>query len=229
MPKTLRTLPRRGLHAARAGFTLLELMAVIMIIGLLGAFLLPNITDAFRSAGTSACEANMRELYRMLTSYKAANSGRWPRYEGQRFILAMWKEGEIERSEKNAKRFFCPNLQFEELVPPEEAEDVLEYLTEGWDRIGPQFTSYAGFFTNGDRSLWTKLKNTPSQVTILSDAQISHGNDIVYMTGDGEVHRLKVQELLDAGFLTEQDVEEGYLPLGPDSPIEELRTVSNDL
>jgi hypothetical protein len=48
------------------------------------------------------------------------------------------------------------------------------------------------------------------------------------MTANGDVHRLKVSDLLEDGLLTEADIEDQYLPLGPSSPIEALRTVTSE-
>ena len=86
-------------HALRAGFTLLEMMVVIGIIGLLAAFLVPNIMQAMGQATVTAEQANMRELYTWLTMYKTNNDNGWPTATGQKFILQLWKSGTVERSE----------------------------------------------------------------------------------------------------------------------------------
>lgn len=220
----MRSHPRRRARARR-GFTLLEIMAVVLIIGILAAFLVPNITDAVSGANASACEANMREVYRMLLSYQANHDGQFPKDEGQRFFLRLWKDGTVERSESNARRFFCPAERYQGFLAEEQT--VEDYLNN-WDAIGPYYTSYAGFATGGDQNARRQLTSSPSKVTILADAHITHRNTIVYMTADGDVHRLNVSDLVDEGTLTEEEVESGNVPLGPASPIEALRTVTND-
>ena len=45
---------------------------------------------------------------------------------------------------------------------------------------------------------------------------------------DGEVHELNIQNLLDEGVLTQEDIDAGYVPVGQGSPILELQTVTND-
>ncbi len=53
----------------RPGFTLIELMAVILILGLLMAFLGPSLAAALRQAYRGTCKTNLHELARGCTSY----------------------------------------------------------------------------------------------------------------------------------------------------------------
>jgi prepilin-type N-terminal cleavage/methylation domain-containing protein len=46
----------------KAGFTLVEIMIVVAIIGLLAAIAIPNFVKAREQARTNACIANMRQL-----------------------------------------------------------------------------------------------------------------------------------------------------------------------
>src|ERR1017187_7822856 len=50
-------------HASRkAGFTLVEIMIVVAIIGLLAAIAIPNFVHARQSAQTNACINNLRQI-----------------------------------------------------------------------------------------------------------------------------------------------------------------------
>ena len=73
-----------------------------------------------------------------------------------------------------------------------------------------------------------RLKTAPGSVTIMANASFAHRNAIVYMTADGETKVLNIQELLDEGVITEDDILMGEVPVGASSPIEELRTVTNN-
>ena len=180
-------------------------MVVIGIIGVLAAFLIPNIQDAMSNATVAAEQGNMREVYNWMTMYKNNNKQAWPTESGQKFLLKLWKSGTIERSEKNAKRFFSAGENYTEYLAtmglsPDDM-DVTEYLTD-WDAIGPAYINYAAFDPQGDPSLRRKLKTSPGSVTILANATFAHRNAIVYMMGT--------------------------IPVGLGSPIEELQTVTND-
>jgi prepilin-type N-terminal cleavage/methylation domain-containing protein len=47
----------------RAGFTLVEIMIVVAIIGLLAAIAIPNFVKARTSSQRSACIANMKQIF----------------------------------------------------------------------------------------------------------------------------------------------------------------------
>jgi prepilin-type N-terminal cleavage/methylation domain-containing protein len=218
-------------RAARAGFTLLEMMVVIGIIGLLASFLIPNIVDAMGRASISAEQGNMREMQTWLQLYRNAHNQSLPTESGQKFILKLWKDGTIERSEKNAKRFFSAGENYTEYMAaqgldPDEIS-VIDYLSD-WDAIEPGYINYAAFDPQGDRSLRRQLKTAPASITILANATFAHRNAIIYMTADGDIHELNIQELIDEGILTEEDVKFGEIPVGASSPIEQLRTVTNN-
>ena len=62
-------------RARRAGFTLVELLAVIAIVALLAGLLVPVIASATRAARTSSCLANVRALQMAHLSYAEAHKG----------------------------------------------------------------------------------------------------------------------------------------------------------
>lgn len=64
-------------HFIQRGFTLLELMIVVVIIGVLGALVVPNILDRPNQARVTAARADMASLMQALKLYKLDN-GRYP-------------------------------------------------------------------------------------------------------------------------------------------------------
>lgn len=59
------------------GFTLVELMIVVLILGALAAIAIPRIMGGAQSARISACETNVDMLNSQIELYNA-NEGSWP-------------------------------------------------------------------------------------------------------------------------------------------------------
>ncbi|MEB3329282.1 MAG: prepilin-type N-terminal cleavage/methylation domain-containing protein [Candidatus Sericytochromatia bacterium] len=65
-------------RSARSGFTLIELMMVVVIIGLLAAIAVPALQDAQDKARNAAMITNIKTLQLALAQYASDNSGSYP-------------------------------------------------------------------------------------------------------------------------------------------------------
>ena len=60
-------------HARQAGFTLIELMVVMVIIGVLAALIVPNVLERADEARTTAARTDVNNLMQALKLYKLDN------------------------------------------------------------------------------------------------------------------------------------------------------------
>lgn len=63
---------------AAAAFTLVELLAVIAVIGILAAIIIPVVSQVRKTASNTACVSNLRQLGNAIFLYAADNKGTLP-------------------------------------------------------------------------------------------------------------------------------------------------------
>lgn len=68
----------RGCRSAGRGFTLMELLVVVVILGVVSALLMPALGRAKESARATVCLGNLRQLGLALQMYADANDRRLP-------------------------------------------------------------------------------------------------------------------------------------------------------
>ena len=76
--KTFASSPSRTLRAARAGFSLAELMVVIVILGLLATIVVPNVMRYLFTASDTVARADISAIVTAVESYQVENGGKAP-------------------------------------------------------------------------------------------------------------------------------------------------------
>ena len=100
---------RKTLNKTRGmrGFTLLEMMVVIMIIGILSTSLVVMVPEFIDRAQMTASEKNMRDIYAAMLMYQEDHNGSWPNL-GTAFLRFI-----AETGESSFRREFPPCLRGE--------------------------------------------------------------------------------------------------------------------
>ena len=105
------------------GFTLVELLVVICIIGILSSILLPAIVTSMNTAKIAACASNQNQLYKLGTIYATSHKGRWPSARGEELWLSL-------------KRMVPPLIEADHV-------DILACPRHG-EELGPDETHFRG-------------------------------------------------------------------------------------
>ena len=95
MTRSFATSPRPLRHALQKGFTLIELMVVLVIIGVLAALIVPNVLDRADDARVTAAKTDIGNLMQALKLYKLDNQ-RFPSAEqGLQALVAKPSTGTV--------------------------------------------------------------------------------------------------------------------------------------
>ena len=103
--------PRRS-----AGFTLIEILAVILIIGILSTFVIPNVISAIGQGKSTACRANLEQIKRGFLEYETKYQ-KIPGQSGVGFFASLITDKVWQPSVKNTKTLTCPAVQLNFLTP----------------------------------------------------------------------------------------------------------------
>lgn len=147
------TLRRKPSGAPRRGFTLVELMVVIVVLALLVALLLPAINGAVRSARNAAVSTEISQLSQALAQFKSAHNV----YPPSRIILSEtgnYSMSDLRTSHSQLSTAAMSDAEFKKLV-----NRSVSYLRRIWPKMvlstsgAPTGIPGGGYDFNGDGSI----------------------------------------------------------------------------
>src|SRR5215475_6955444 len=75
--------PRSRLIGRRRGFSLVEMLIVVVILAVLAAVIIPHVTDVSDDAKTSTLKHNLYTLRAQIGMYTVTHNGRFPTIQNQ--------------------------------------------------------------------------------------------------------------------------------------------------
>ncbi len=214
---------RDAVERRRAGFTLVELLAVMAILSLLVGLTLTIVSKARASGNLNACKLQLRDIALNLQLYvDERKGGKWPKERGIKFLLMMVKDGFLRG--EDLKKFACPGTNDDTRRTEGEAAGS---GISNWDELDPDCISYAGRDNTGQFAL---RKDRLSEEIIASDdnwqggaGRANHGGITNIVFADGHTDIVETSKY-------SSDLAEGqeWLPVGPDSPDENLKKLVVD-
>ncbi|QDV07081.1 Type II secretion system protein G precursor [Planctomycetes bacterium Poly30] len=224
--------PSRAVRAAvrqtsRAGFTLIEILAVILIIGILSTFVIPQVISAIGLGQSTACQANLNAIQRGFLEYQTKYS-RVPKGSGVSFFASLITEKIWDPTVKNSKTLTCPAVELSFLTPGQDDVPVQDwYLPANKDVIDGGYSSYAGRDQKRHPLRSMKGKGKTALVADDNDGAGNHETTTNVLWDDMSVRALELVDVQTEGLLSE-DEDILYIPVGPDSPVPALQTLTLD-
>lgn len=218
------------------GFTLMELLIVIAIIGMLAAYLLPKLGGVMETSRAEACKMNLQGIALDFKTWAMSRRNQEvPRASGVQFFITPWRDRKVEISPEQAQRYQCPNVPVNQINPYLDPNDPESWWAD-FDVIDGSYSSYAGrdmeehFRVNPAKKPYEPMVSDDNNSDMEGMFIQNHGNGVTnVLMMSGAVRQYDNAVLLEQGTAMELD-EDGvaWLRIGPGSPIPELEKLSLD-
>ena len=221
-PTSVRPAAPRGL---RAGFTLVEILAVILIIGILATFVVPQVISAIGLGKSTACKANLEQIGRGFLEYEV-KYGKIPDQSGVSFFASLITRKVWRPSVKNTKTLTCPAVQLSFLTPGQDGIPTEDwFMSQNKDAVDGGWSSYAGRDQKRHPLRGFTGRGKTAIVADDNDPEGNHDTTTNVLWDDLSVRHIELVDIQDEGLLSdEEDIL--FIPVGPDSPVEGLRTLT---
>lgn len=94
----------------RGGFTLVEMLVVIVIIAVLAGLLLPAVAGILDEVRIVNCGNNLKQLYQLANVYATSRKGQWPKGRGEDLWLSFATTNPPLLEEDHLEVLRCPVL-----------------------------------------------------------------------------------------------------------------------
>jgi prepilin-type N-terminal cleavage/methylation domain-containing protein/prepilin-type processing-associated H-X9-DG protein len=214
------------MRRASPGFTLIELMIVISIIGVLAAVLLPRLLETQSAANASADAMQLRTHFTWLTDYQRRHDQFLPSEGGHKFVLSTWTSKQFEHTPENLDKYFTPGNK------DPYWKEVRLRMAKGEDPW-PNLNSV----TTEDTHYVGRAKKEIRSARGASDALMANDNEggiwnhddgtINVLFADGNVRTYSYQMLQETFGVGDLDKNNPIATFGPNSPIPPCQKLDN--
>jgi general secretion pathway protein G len=135
---------------ARKGFTLVEILIVVIILGILAAIVIPQFTDASTQARESSLKSDLQTVRSQIGLYEVQHNDSLPGTGAADFVTTMTGKTDVTGAVSTDPNAFGPYLQQMPTNPFNNMNTVGTNGTAGSSTYGWMFNTTSGVFQADD-------------------------------------------------------------------------------